>query len=123
MLFGVAAIVVFDAVASLASKQLGFPYMYAAAGSYILYAVGGYLAARRADMKFAAQLGAMLGLADASIGWAVSAAIGPNVPTTPPITILSWAFVAIVVVLTGVVCALIGGAIGRAKRGSAPSAT
>jgi hypothetical protein len=121
-LFVSVAIVLFDAAASIASRQLGFPYTNAAVGSYILYAIGGFLAARRVDLAFAAQLGAVLGLVDATLGWAASSAIGPNVPTMPPITIVGWAFVATFVVLTSVVCALIGGAIGRATRRSFPSA-
>ena len=123
MLIASGAIVLFDAAASIASKEVGFPYTSAAVGSYILYAIGGFLAARRADLAFAAQLGAVLGLVDATLGWAVSSAIGPNVPPMPRITVASWVFVAIVVVLTGVVCALVGGAIGRAtRRSSRPAA-
>jgi hypothetical protein len=122
ILIGGAAIVLFDAAASIASRQVGFPYTNAAIGSYILYAIGGFLAARQADLAFAAQLGAVLGLVDATLGWAVSSAIGPNVPSTPRITIASWVFVAIVVVFTSVVCALVGGAIGRATRRSSRSA-
>jgi hypothetical protein len=110
------AIVLFDAVASIASRQLGFPYTNATIGSYILYAIGGFLAARRVDVTFAAQLGAVLGLVDATLGWAVSSAIGPNVPPMPRLTIGTWLFVTIVVVVTSVVCALVGGAIGRATR-------
>jgi len=123
VLFLGGAIVLFDAAASIASKQIGFPYTNAAVGSYIFYAIGGFLAARQADLTFAAQLGAALGLADATLGWAVSSAIAPSVPPMPRITIASWVFVAIVVVLTSVVCALVGGAIGRAtRRSSRPAA-
>lgn len=68
ILFGSVAIIVFDAAASLASKQLGFPYAHAAAGSVVLYAIGGFLAGRQAGLVFAAQLGAMLGLVDATLG-------------------------------------------------------
>ncbi len=115
------AIVLFDAAASIASRQLGFPYTDATVGSYILYAIGGFLAARRADLAFAAQVGAVLGLVDATLGWAVSSAIHPNVPPMPHLTLAMWLFVAIVVVLTSVVCALVGGAVGRATRRSSSS--
>jgi hypothetical protein len=114
VLFLGGAIVLFDAVASIASRQLGFPYTNAAVGSYILYAIGGFLAARRVNLTFAAQLGVVLGLVDATLGWAVSSTIHPNAPPMPRITIGTWVFVASVVVLTSVVCALVGGAIGRA---------
>jgi hypothetical protein len=114
-------IVLFDAIASIASRQLGFPYTDATVGSYILYAIGGFLAARRADLAFAAQVGAVLGLVDATLGWAVSSAIHPNVPPMPHLTLAMWLFVAIVVVLTSVVCALVGGAVGRATRRSSSS--
>ena len=107
--------------ASIASRQLGFPYTDATVGSYILYAIGGFLAARRADLAFAAQVGAVLGLVDATLGWAVSSAIHPNLPPMPRLTLAMWVFVAIVVVLTSVVCALVGGAVGRATRRSSSS--
>ena len=122
VLFLSGAIVLFDAGASIASRQLGFPYTNAAVGSYILYAIGGFLAARQANLAFAAQVGAVLGLVDATLGWVVSSAIGPNVPPMPRLTIGTWLFVTIVVVVTSVVCALVGGAIGRATRRSSGSA-
>ena len=121
VLFLSGAIVLFDVVASVASGQFGFPYRNAAVGSYILYAIGGFLAARQINLTFAAQLGAMLGLVDATLGWAASSAIHSNVPPMPRLTIGSWVFVAVVVVLTSVVCALVGGAIGRASRRSSRS--
>ena len=121
VLFLSGAIVLFDAIASIASRQLGFPYTNAAVGSYILYAIGGFLAARQANLAFAAQVGAVLGLIDATLGWAVSSAIGPNVPPMPRITVGTWLFVALFVVVTSVVCALVGGAIGRATRKSSRS--
>jgi hypothetical protein len=121
-LFLSGSIVLFDAVASMASRQLGFPYTKAVVGSYVIYAIGGFLAARRAHLAFAAQLGAMLGLVDATLGWAVSSAIGPALPPMPKLTIASWVVVCIVVVLTSSLCALVGGAIGRATRRSPPSA-
>jgi hypothetical protein len=122
IVFGSAAIVLFDIAASLASRKLGFPYANAAVGSYLIYAVGGFLAARRANLVFAAQLGGVLGFVDATIGWAVSSAIGPIVPVTPHLTVVTWVLIAFVVVLTSLVCALVGGAIGRATQKSAPSA-
>jgi hypothetical protein len=122
MLIGGSAIVVFDAAAAIASRQAGFLYTNASVGSYILYAVFGFLAARQAHLAFAAQVGAMLGFVDATLGWAASSAIHPIVLSMPDLTFSRWAFVAILVVLTSVLCALVGGAIGRATQKSFRSA-
>jgi hypothetical protein len=122
ILLSSAAIIFFDVAASLASRTLGFNYAKGAVGSYFLYAVAGFLAARRTNLLFAAQLGAVVGFVDATIGWAVSSAIGPIVPATPHLTVTSWALIAFFVVLTSLVCALVGGAIGRATQRSSPSA-
>ena len=46
---GAVAVVAFDAVAAFASRQFGFAYANASAGSYLLYGVIGFLAARNAQ--------------------------------------------------------------------------
>jgi len=112
VVFGGVAVVLYDAIAAVASRQFDFPYTNAAFGSYILYAVAGYIAGRAGGWRVGAAVGAVLGLIDASIGWAVSTALHANAPPTPHLTILTWAVVAVMVMVTGGICGLIGGAIG-----------
>jgi hypothetical protein len=116
MLIGGTAIVAFDAIAAIASRQFGFAYTQAAIGSVVLYGAFGFVAGRIERWKFIVQVGAMLGLIDSTIGWAVSSAVGPNIPKMPPINALSWFIVAVSVVISSLVCALVGGAIGRVTR-------
>jgi len=78
---GALAVVTFDALASVASRITGISYVWATLGSWMLYASCGYAAARigsRAAISTAALTGLVLGLTDASLGWAVSWAIGPG---------------------------------------------
>src|SRR5688572_27729096 len=75
---GVVAVVAFDAVASVASLAAGFDYAYSAIGSCLIYAAFGFLVGRSSSIFTAACVGAVLGLADASLGWGVSWSIGPG---------------------------------------------
>jgi hypothetical protein len=116
-----AAVVLYDAVSSIVSKQLGISYTSFVVGSYVLYGISGFLGARRANIVFAAKVGAIVGFVDATIGWAVSLAIGPVLPATGPVTVAGWAFIAAFVVLTAAIVGLAGGAIARSRSGSSPS--
>ena len=77
LLGGAIAVLAFDAIASVASQRLGFEYGSAAVGSGIIYTAIGFLAAGRGGVQAAALAGATMGLVDATLGWAVSWAIGP----------------------------------------------
>ncbi len=77
----VAAVVLFDAVASFASKYLGVPYVAASLGSFLIYGITGYFAGRLASPAHAAMAGAIVGLSESTIGWYVSWMIGPGRPT------------------------------------------
>jgi hypothetical protein len=120
--YGSLAVLAFDAIASAASRAVPFPYARASAGSYIIYAVLGFLAWRLGRFSFAAQLGAILGLVDASAGWAISTALHAVTPPMPAITPILWAVVAITVMITGVICSLIGAAVAKlTTRAQAPT--
>jgi len=73
------AIVVFDALASIASVRLRFPYPRAVIGSWIIYATVGFCASAGGGGVLAgAMSGIAMGIVDATAGWAVSAMIGPG---------------------------------------------
>jgi hypothetical protein len=115
-LCGGIGVVVFDAVASVASRAFDFPYTRASIGSFVIYAVVGFVAGRRFGLAMAAAAGVFLGLVDASLGWAVSRALHANAPATPDVTPLLWVIVAITVSVTAAICAVIGGVVARATR-------
>src|SRR5882757_4191122 len=91
---GVAAILLFDLVASVASRALPFPYVRATAGSYAIYFLIGLLVARTAGsspVRAAAIAAGIAGLAEASLGWAISWQIGPGrLPPGRPLSGGGW---------------------------------
>ena len=110
------AVVAFDAVAAIASQTTDFPYAYAAFGSAILYIFFAWLIARGSGFWAAVLLGMAMGLFDASIGWAVSWAIGAGRLPPGSLTVAVWILTAISVVVLGAVYGLIGGGIGAITR-------
>lgn len=116
VLVGAAAIVVFDAAASIASRMMDFSYASASFASYLLYAIVGFRVGRQFPLGRAAIAGSVLGVVDASLGWATAIALRANAPPTPRLTPALWVIVAITVAITAAVCGLVGGAIGKATR-------
>lgn len=73
--------IVFDVVASVASRVFSFPYMKASIGSFAIYFAVGYFAARATDQSrvwVALLADVFVGFTDGTIGWAVSFLIGPK---------------------------------------------
>lgn len=68
ILFGAIAVLVFDGIASYISLRQGYPYTDFTPGSFIIYAIAGFVAAKAAGWKGAAITGIALGLIDASLG-------------------------------------------------------
>ena len=117
VLLGSATVVLFDIVASLASRQLGFAYGLASVGSYLIYLAIGFFAARASASNavgVAAVVAGIAGLVDASVGWAVSRALGPGrLPNGIPSTIALWVTTAIFVVAIAAIVGAVGGLAGR----------
>ena len=111
--YGAIAVVLFDAIAALASRSMGFAYTNASYGSFLIYAIAGFFGAKVASWKGAALVGLALGLVDATIGWAVSWVIGPGRPPDTTFSVWMWPVVAISVSITAIICALIGGVVAR----------
>jgi hypothetical protein len=80
LLIGSTSVVVYDAVASVASTALGFRYGLASIGSLALYAAIGAFAARTKSRSFSLAAGAIAGLSDATAGWGILWLIGPGRP-------------------------------------------
>ena len=118
-LFGAVAVVCFDVIAAGVSRVTGIPYGWATFGSWLLYAAIGFLAARAtpdAPLRGAALAGLVLGLADASAGWAASWALGPG-RLAGGLTAFRWLGTAIFVVALAAGVATLGGLAGRSGRG------
>ena len=112
---GVIAVIAFDTVASIASRATDIPYFWATFGSWIVYIGIGYFAARinpESPLRVAAITGLISGLADASLGWAVSWAIGPG-RVAGGITATQWLLTAAFVVGFATGFAALGGSFAR----------
>ena len=81
ILLAAATVLVFDAVVATGSRIFGFAYASAVVGSYLIYLGAGYFGARAGRGIGAGILAAAAaGLADSTLGWLLSAAIGPGRP-------------------------------------------
>lgn len=110
---GMGAVIVFDAIASLASMSIGFDYMYSAFGSLLLYGAFGYWAGRVLTIPIATVVGALMGLTDASLGWAVSWILGPGRWEAGLLSPTTWVLTALQVVAVAALCGLLGGVLGK----------
>jgi len=113
ILIGAFAVVAFDTVGSLASRNFGFGYQWLIIGSFLIYAGVGFAASKYNSLMFAPLAGGITSLVDSTLGWYVSWIIGPG---RPAMEMDSTAIVSTVVfvTLTGVIVGFIGGLIGRA---------
>ncbi len=79
VVFGAVAVIVFDVLASFASRRFGFNYADASVGSFFIYVGIGFLAGRASPLvpiRRAASAAAIAGILDTSVGWALSSVIG-----------------------------------------------
>ena len=118
LLLGATSIVVYDAIASIASIALGFRYAAASFGSFALYAAIGAFAARTKSRSFGVAAGAVTGLSDATLGWGTSWLIGPGRPPSGMIGFAQWLVTAVLVVVLASIIAGVAGifsTIGRSR--------
>ena len=105
VLIGAAAVLSYDALASVLSKSSGIRYKNFTAGSFAIYTTVGILAAKWGVN--AAPAGAATGLIDSTLGWYVSAKIGPG-KLVRPLTIRVAAEIIGLLTLTAVIFASFG---------------
>jgi hypothetical protein len=102
-------IVMFDAVASAASRTLTADYTKLSLVSYILYVATGYLGCKSFDLPSGIAAGFVAGLSDSTIGWFLSSVIGPYIPfAQPQYTPLMVSVVIIMVSVGGALFGLVG---------------
>lgn len=125
-MLGSAAVLVFDLLASLASRHFRFAYAHAGFGSYLIYLAIGFFAARASisnALGVAALAAGFAGLVDASLGWAISWTIGPGqLPQGTQLTIPRWVGTAIFVVALAAAVGALGGLAGRRSASSVAAA-
>ena len=114
---GVVVVLVFDTVASFASKGLGFPYWYASIGSVLIYAMVGYFTYRQSGLVRAVVAAVLVELVDATLGWFISWQIGPGALPADQVSTPIIAETIVFTLIFAAVCALIGSAIARVLHG------
>jgi hypothetical protein len=105
----IGVIVLFDAVASVVSRNLQFDYSKLFWASFLLYLAAGYFGCKYFDFLTGIAGGFVAGLADSTVGWFVSSVIGPYFSTAqPPYGALIISFTVIIVSVLGTFFGLIG---------------
>jgi len=111
-LSGCGLILVFDVLASLASREFGFPYVAATPGSLLIYAAAGFVAGRAHGVPQAAGVGALVGEVESTIGWWLSFVIGAIQPESAT-TSQEIASVIVAIIVVGGMAGAAGGWLGR----------
>lgn len=108
------AIVLFDVVASCASKLLMFDYTKLAPVSILLFCTAGYFGCKYHGFLGGVLAGLTAGVAGSTFGWALSSLIGPYIPfSQPPQTFLTALILIVMVSVLGGICGLFGAALRR----------
>jgi hypothetical protein len=109
-LYGAAAVLALAVVGSFASRTLGFSYALLTPISIAIYAAAGAYVGRQEHVSRAAIAGALVGVVDATLGWAIAWAIGPGRPEVGErITPLGLLNTALFVALLAAAFAAVGG--------------
>jgi len=101
---GAVVVLVYDTAASFLPLSSGVSYGLFSLGSFLLYVIFGFLAARRSKWYFGAATGAILGFVDSTVGWAISWNIGPGKPAVE----LNMALIVITVIFVVVSATVLG---------------
>lgn len=112
---GTLTVILFDISASVLSLYLGLPYGYFAIGSFLIYLAFGFFGGRVSFWFYGAVIGAILGLVDSTIGWAISWNIGPGRPKVD-INSLVIAISVLFVMIYGAIVGFIGGALSLLRK-------
>jgi len=105
---GVAAVLLYDVVGSIASLSLGFNYQWFVFGSLVIYGVVGYFVGKKKNAVFGFLAGALTGLVDSTLGWYISWTIGPGKPEIEMDATMIIGTIVIVTILAALI-GLIGG--------------
>jgi len=108
LVFGAVVVVGYDTLASIISLLTGIRYDVFALGSFLISLTFGFLLARKTKWYYGALSGAVNGLTEATLGWAISWSIGPGKPdfATDGVMIV---IIAVLAINIGAVLGLVGG--------------
>ena len=124
ILYGGIAVLALDTLGSLASRSLGFNYGSLSVISTLIYlGVGGYVGLG-APVSRAATAAAIVGFIEATIGWAISWAMGPGRPQPgEPSSVAAIVGAALFVTLMAAAVGAVGAWLAkRIRRPAAPAA-
>lgn len=108
----VITIVIFDVIASFASKIMEFEYTSLAWVSLFLYTFAGFFGCKYFNFSTGVIAGLIAGFTDSTLGWALSSIIKPHLSLDQtPYTFSIIAEIIITVSITGIIFGLIGSAI------------
>jgi hypothetical protein len=93
------AIIIFDVVASFASRWLNVDYTMFGLVSLCLYLISGYLGCKFYGFLSGIIAGLITGFTDSTIGWLLSYAIGPCIPFGQPHFTFPLVLIVVVIVI------------------------
>ena len=117
------AALAFEVAGSFLSRLLDFPFAYLSPIPLLIYALAGFLVAPGRSIRAGLWAGAIIGFVDGTLGWAISWGIGPGDVSALQPTPDMFVGAAVIAVLLGAICGLVGGAIGlklRERNGVTP---
>jgi hypothetical protein len=129
IVIGGIGILAYRAIAAAAAGAIGVDYARFVVGSYIIFAIAGYLAGRAGPLWWGAVAGAAIAGVEALAGWRLAAAVGPQsvrLVLEEARTGRSWTSLVLLVMVAGAILGVTGAAIAwwRGGRfGRTPSAT
>jgi hypothetical protein len=106
---GVMSIIILDILGSVASRIIGFKYVYLAPLSFAIYTFISFMITREVDWKIAILIVSLLGVFDATIGWKLSVYFRANMDIKYQITmqnVLSMAFLTTIFAIIGSIISL-----------------
>ncbi len=110
VLIGAITVILFDTVASLASRNFQLNYGLFSVGSFLIYACVGFFGAKYGSLTLATVAAALIGLIDSTLGWYISWVIGPGrieIETTSISILIAIIFVVITASLFGFIGGLL----------------
>src|SRR5437899_7118123 len=109
ILWGAAAILLFDTVGSVTSRFFTFRYSRLEVGSFLIYFMVGFATARTSSPGAAMVAGALVAFVDATLGWGISWLVGPGRLADAQASTLRIVRTIATVTLYGALCGLLGG--------------
>jgi hypothetical protein len=116
IIIGAILVLVFDTAASVLSASTGLEYSWFAIGSFVIYAVVGYIASGESLLR-GVLASAAVGFVEATAGWWISWQVGPGAVEGETIDAATLAaaivFVTVIAGLIGLIAGLAGRALTR----------